>query len=154
MIAAMRTTSGCIALATLLGSTAGGCNRKEHVLVAVRHTDAAGLAADAGGMVLGPTMPDDFPADIPLYPDAGFTIGGRSTAAGKPTWSVTVETSDSKEQVMSEYRRALSAFQSLSNLDLGDSALSVWRNDSYDLILMIGRGTDGKTTVTIDAASR
>jgi hypothetical protein len=162
MIAAMRTTSGCVALAALLGSTPAGCksgraggDAPKYVLVPVRQADAApGFAPDAGAMVLERTMPADFPNDIPLYPDAGFTIGGRAIAAGKPTWSVTVETSDTKEQVMSEYQRTMGGFRMLSDLDLGDSVLSTWRNEAYDVILLVGRGADGKTTVTVNAAAR
>jgi hypothetical protein len=162
MIAGMRTTRGCVALAALLGATPAGCKSERAggegpkiEIVPIRPPDAApGLAPDAGGMVLGRTMPADFPTDIPLYPDAGFTIGGRATAAGKPTWSVTVETGDTKEQVISQYHRMMGSFRMLSDLDLGESALSTWRSDAYDVILVVGRGADGKTTVTINAAAR
>jgi hypothetical protein len=162
MIGPMRSASAAVALAAVMGAMCG-CKSQEagaqqRAIVELSAAPDAGpqLARDAATTLIALThaWPDDFPSDIPIYPDAGFTLGGRSTAMGKPTWSVTVETDDSKEQVLAEYRRMFGAFAMLSQLDMGPSSLSVWRNDSYDVILTIGRGTDAKTTVTLNVSKR
>jgi hypothetical protein len=166
MIRPMRRATAAAALAAVIGATTSGCKRQEpggqqRAIVELATVPDAGVhgvrGADDAATTLIPlthSWPDDFPADIPIYPDAGFTLGGRSTAAGKPTWSVTVETEDSKEQVLSEYRRMFGAFAMLSELEMGLASLSVWRNDSYDVILTIGRGADAKTTVTLNVSQR
>jgi hypothetical protein len=107
------------------------------------------------GMVYGPTIPDDFPRALRLYPGGRVTLGGvQALTSGKRGWSLTVETADSKERVLAFYRSHLAGFEAASDIDLGDSDLSVWRSPGMDLDLLIGRGADGKTTVTLDVEER
>ncbi len=106
-------------------------------------------------MVLTPSVPDDFPAALPVYPDSRVTLGGRQlTATGKRSWSLTTETADAKDRVGAYYRDSLPGFAFLSDIHLGDTSLSVRRSDAYDLDLVVGKGSDGKTTVTLDVVER
>jgi hypothetical protein len=61
---------------------------------------------------------------------------------------------DAKEKVRAFYASSLPGFERTSDVDLGDSALTVWRSDTLDLELVVGKGNDGKTTVTLDVAER
>ena len=114
---------------------------------------------DAGlgdaGMVYGSAIPDDFPRTLRLYPGGRVTLGGAQTISfGKRAWSLTVETPDPKDRVLAFYRANLPGFEPASDIDLGDSDLTVWRSPAMDLDLLIGRGADGKTTVTLDVEER
>lgn len=152
-----------LALAALLSSS-GGCKTDprpdvgsvEHVKPSAlpEHVPEAGVP-EWGGLVLSSVLPDDFPTTVALYPGSHVTLGGhQSMPTGKRAWSVTVETGDSKDQVRAYYREHLPGFKPASDIDLGDSALSVWRGDAYDLEVVVGKGADGKTTVTLDVAER
>jgi hypothetical protein len=114
------------------------------------------LGGDGGGsgLLMGPTKPVDFPKDIPLYPGSTVALGGRSTGTGKPSWSLTVTTADSKDQAIARYRELLSGFEKVTDLNMGDAMLSIWRSAAYDMTLMIGTAADGKTTVTLNVASK
>jgi hypothetical protein len=106
-------------------------------------------------MVYGPAIPDDFPKTLRIYPGGRVTLGGLQTlASGKHGWSLTVETPDPKERVLDFYVKNLPGFTLASDIDLGDSDLSVWRSPAMDLNLLVGRGADGKTTVTLDPVER
>ncbi len=107
-----------------------------------------------GGLVMGSTKPVDFPKDIPLYPGSTVTLGGRSTGAGKPSWSLTVTTPDSKDQAVARYKELLSGFDKVTDLNMGDAMLSIWRSAAYDMTLMIGTAADAKTTITLNVASK
>jgi hypothetical protein len=149
-------------LLALLGS-AGACKSDPRFDVdGVEHTRPSALAEqvrEAGigeaGIVLTSAAPDDFPPTLRLYPGARVTLGGKEpTPTGRRSWTLTVETADSKDQVRAFYRANLPGFTAASDIDLGDSALSVWRSDAFDLELVVGKGADGKTTVTLDVAER
>lgn len=117
--------------------------------------DGGKRGIDGGGMVLVQAMPDDFPKDIPLYPDSTVALGGRVTGpGGKPSWSLTVTTADPKQQAITRYAAVLKGFEKGVDLDMGDSELSVWKNAAYDVIVMYGTSVDGKTTVTLNVASK
>jgi len=111
---------------------------------------------DGGGIGLrmGTTKPDDFPADIPIYPGSTVALGGRSTGPGKPSWSLTVKTDDSKDQAIARYQQVLGGFQKVTDLNMSDAVLSIWRSAAYDMTLMIGTAADGKTTITLNVASK
>jgi hypothetical protein len=106
-------------------------------------------------MVYGPAIPDDFPRTLPLYPGARVTLGGVQTiASGKRSWSLTVETPDPRDRVLVFYGTNLPGFEPASAIDVVDSYLAVWRSPALDLDLLVGRGADGKTTVTLDVEER
>jgi hypothetical protein len=108
-----------------------------------------------GGLTLTAAMPDDFPPTLRIYPGSHVTLGGKQTTpVGKRSWSLTVETADPKEAVRAYYKANMPGLTPTSDIDLGDSELSVWRSDTLDVDLVVGRGADGKTTVTLDAVER
>jgi hypothetical protein len=110
---------------------------------------------DAGSdLAMGPAKPADFPDGVPIYPGSTVNLGGRSKGPGKPSWSLTVTTSDSRSEAAARYPGLLRGFEKVTELDLGDSTLSSWRSAAYDMTLMIGTGADARTRVTVNVASR
>lgn len=108
-----------------------------------------------GGLVTGPTKPDDFPTDVPIYPGSTVILGGRSKGTGKPSWSLSVTTGDSRDVAIARYKELLRGFEKLSNLNMGDAALSIWRNAAYDMTLMVGTTPGANTTtITLNVASK
>ena len=128
----------------------------EHVPPAVLAQRAMEAGVDeAGTLYLTSVAPGDFPGALPVYPGSRVTLAGRRTiATGKLAWSLTVETPDSKAQVRAFYDEHLPGFALASDIDLVDSALWVWRSPAYDLDVVVGRGADGMTTVTLHVAER
>jgi len=115
------------------------------------------LGGDAGGsgLLTGPAKPDDFPKDIPIYPGSTVILGGRSTGTGKPSWSLSMTTVDSKDQAIARYKDLLSGFEKVSDLNMGDAALSIWRSPAYDMTLMVGTTPGTRTTtITLNVASK
>jgi len=115
------------------------------------------VGGDAGrgsGLVMGSTKPEDFPEDIPIYPGSTVTLGGRSARADKRSWSLTVTTGDSRAQAAARYKELLAGFEKVSDLDMGDASLSIWRSAAYDMTLMIGTADNAKTTITLNVASK
>jgi hypothetical protein len=117
-------------------------------------TPPGGDGGGGGGLAMGPTKPEDFPKDIPIYPGSVVRLGGRSTGAGRPSWSLTVTTGDSRERAAARYKEILIGFEKVTDLNMGDAVLSIWRNPAYDMTLMIGTAADSKTTITLNVASK
>src|SRR5258708_2342860 len=93
-----------IGMAMLMGACKGqGRDDSNGILPAgpsVLSVRALETGLDEGGLTLTSTMPDDFPATLRVYPGARVTLGGRRpTPTGKRSWSLTVETADSKDRV-------------------------------------------------------
>jgi hypothetical protein len=113
-----------------------------------------GDGGGGGGLAMSQTKPDDFPKDIPMYPGSTVTLGGRSTGTGRRSWTLTATTGDTRDQAASRYKDILSGFEKVTDLNMGDTALSIWRSAAYDMTLMIGSAADGKTTITLNVASK
>jgi len=115
------------------------------------------IVTDGGEMQLGvgSSIPADFPKSVPVYPGAKVELAAKSTGAnGKPAWSVQLETGDAKDKVLAFYRSGLTGFTKATDMDMGDSAMSVWQSPQYDVTLLIGAGADQKTSITLNAASK
>jgi hypothetical protein len=149
-LVAIAATAGC------KGDSKASPEAADHVTPALLAQRAAEAGVDeAGTLYLTSVAPGDFPGALPVYPGSRVTLAGRrSLADGKLAWSLTVETADSKAQVRAFYDEHLPGFSPASDIDILDSALWVWRSPAYDLNVVVGRGADGKTTVTLDVAER
>ena len=110
---------------------------------------------DDGGPVIGAQLPDDFPKEIPLYPGGRLVAAAKSTGPqGRPAWSVTLETGDTKDRVVDFYKNGMPAFRLATSMDMGDTGMCVWQGSQYDATLMATVGADHKTTATLTAAGK
>jgi hypothetical protein len=123
------------------------------------HLDSKGgtmtFASDAGTLVAGAgtKVPDDFPKAIPLYPGAKVDLAAKANdPKGKPAWTLTLETGDSKDQVVAYYKAKMTGFNNASDMSLGDTDMSVWRSADYNVTLMVNTAGNQKTAITITAA--
>src|SRR5271165_1414009 len=121
----------CIAHATLLleGCKTDEDRAREQFAAEIARGDVASkrpIRLDGGGgLAMGPTTPADFPSEVPIYPGSTPILGGRSTGPGKPSWSLTMTTPDSKDQATARYKSLLQGFDKVSDLNMGESALSI-----------------------------
>jgi hypothetical protein len=119
------------------------------------------LTTDAGIVALGANtkIPDDFPKTVPVYPGAIVNLAGRSAGAqGKPAWTLSLETGDEQAKVVAFYASGLAAsaaaFKKNSDLNLGDTQMSVWQSAPYDVTLMITAGAENQTTITMTVSGK
>jgi hypothetical protein len=155
--------SAAFAFGALAAALTAGCNNQPHPDIDAVEPMRPSLLSEQireaglgdGGITLTSSVPEDFPPLLALYPGARVTLGGKQlTSIGKRSWSVTVETPDSRDKVRAYYKASLAQFVPMSDVDLGESALSTWRTPALDLNLVVGKGNDGKTTVTLDVVER
>jgi len=115
------------------------------------------FTSDAGTFVAGAgtKLPDDFPKGIPVYPGAKVDMAAKANnPKGKPAWTLTLETGDSKDQVVAYYKAKMAGFKNASDMSLGDTDMSVWQSADYDVTLMVNSAANQKTAITISAAGK
>lgn len=115
------------------------------------------ITSDAGTFVAGngTKVPDDFPKTIPVYPGAKVDLAAKANNPnGKPAWTLTLETGDSKDQVVAFYEAKMTGFKNASDMSLGDTDMSVWQSAGYDVTLMVNAAGNRKTAITISAAGK
>jgi hypothetical protein len=111
---------------------------------------------DAGSLVssLGSKVPDDFPKVVPIYPGGKPMIAAKSSnPQGKPAWSVTLETDDTKDKVVAYYKANMSGLKLASDMDMGQTDMSIWQSPQYDVTLMVSEA-DQKTTIIVSATGK
>jgi hypothetical protein len=115
------------------------------------------VITDAGAMTLGSsaTVPQDFPGAVAIYPHAKPTFATRSLdPKGKKTWSLLLETTDSKDKVAAFYKSSMSGFVQASSMDMGQSTAAVYQSAQYEVSMMIASETNSKTAITLSVASK
>jgi hypothetical protein len=114
------------------------------------------ITTDAGAMTFGTgaKIPDDFPKAVPVYPGAKPSLGAKSAAAGKDVWTVAMETTDTKDQVVAFYKSNLSGFTQASTMDLGTSTMSVYQSPKLDVTVMAAAQSAGKTEITLNVSTK
>jgi hypothetical protein len=106
-------------------------------------------------MGAGAKIPDDFPKAVPIYPNAKPAFAARSTdPKGKSAWSVEMETSDSKDQVVAYYKSNMGGFTQQTTADMGKSAMEVWQSAQYEVTLIIGGDNPKTTSISLNATSK
>ena len=115
------------------------------------------IVTDAGAMTMGATakIPDDFPKAVAVYPNAKPNFAAKSSGpGGKDVWSVTFETTDTKDQVVAYYKANMSGFTNATSMDLGTSTMNVWQSPKYDVTIMAAAESGGKTAITLNVATK
>jgi hypothetical protein len=118
------------------------------------------IVTDAGAMTMGATtkIPDDFPKAVAVYPNAKPNFAAKSLdPKGKEVWSLTFETSDTKEQVLAYYKANMSGFTQATSMDMGQSSMNVYQSPKYDVTLMVSgvsSGSSAKTGITLNAVTK
>ena len=115
------------------------------------------ITTDAGTLMagVGSKIPDDFPKTIPVYPGAKADLAAKSaSASGKDAWTVTLESPDPKDKVVAYYKANMPAFKMASDMNMGQTDMTVWQGTQYDVTLMISEAGAGKTTIAISAAGK
>ena len=113
------------------------------------------ITTDAGTVQLGngAHIPDDFPKEVPVYPGAKPTASIKSSQGTKPVWTVTLETTDSKDKVAAYYKANLSGFTQKSAMDLGTGSILVYESPKYDVTFTAS--TEGaKTELLVNVVAR
>jgi hypothetical protein len=165
----------CLCGIAVLAPSLVGCNKpaREHVLpTAAADTSDNRASVDAGEdkpdvgtapattepareLHVGPTVPDDFPKAIPLYPGARVLTAAKSAkAGGRPAWSVVSESRDSTEIVTTYLKTHFRGFALSKEMLLPKASLSTWQSASYDVTMTVGKGANGATTITVSAIER
>jgi len=115
------------------------------------------IVTDAGSfeMGAGAKIPDDFPKTVPVYPGAKTDFAAKSSdPKGKAAWSLQLETTDSKDQVVAYYKAHMSGFTQSTTADMGKSAMDVWQSPQYDVTLIVGGENAKSTSISLNAASK
>ena len=114
------------------------------------------IVTDAGTMTMGETakIPDDFPKAVPVYPGAKAKMALKSASAGKEVWSVSLETTDTKDQVVAYYKANMTGYTVASAMDMGTSTMTVYQSPKYDVTMMAAAESAGKTGITLNVASK
>jgi len=114
------------------------------------------IVTDAGQMTMGETakIPDDFPKAVPVYANAKPKFALKSATNGKEAWSVNLETTDTKDQVVAFYKANMSGFTVASTMDMGTSTMTVYQSPKFDVTIMAAAESAGKTGVTLNVASK
>ena len=109
------------------------------------------IVTDAGAVTMGELakIPDDFPKNVPIYPGSKPKVAVKSATGGKDSWSIIVETTDSKDKVVAYYKANMSGFTQASTMDLGTSAMEVYQSPKMDVSLIVGSESDGKQSITL-----
>ena len=74
-------------------------------------------------------------------------------AKGKESWQVMLETTDSKDKVTDYYKANMSGFTMASTMDMGTSAVRVYQSPKYQVSLMVGSESGGKTSISLSVTS-
>ncbi|HEY8091321.1 MAG TPA: hypothetical protein VIF09_25835 [Polyangiaceae bacterium] len=95
------------------------------------------VVTDAGTVMLGSgaKIPEDFPKEVPVYPGASPTASIKTSEGARPAWTLTFETTDSKDKVAAYYKANLSGFTQKSAMDLGQASILVYSSAKYDVSL-------------------
>jgi hypothetical protein len=119
------------------------------------------LVTDAGVLSFGSisSIPEDFPKALPIYPGTKVDMATRTAAAhGKIAWSLSLETGDEQPKVVAFYGSAMTAsaggFTKASDLAMGDTQMTVWQSAQYDVTLMIAKGAENETTISMTVNSK
>lgn len=115
------------------------------------------IVTDAGAMTMGATtkVPDDFPKAVAIYPNAKPSFAAKTLdPKGKEVWSLTFDTNDTKEQVVSYYKANMSGFTVATSMDMGQSSMNVFQSPKYDVTLMVSSETSSKTAITLNAVTK
>lgn len=114
------------------------------------------IVTDAGAVTMGETakIPDDFPKNVPVYPGATPKVAVKSAQGGKDTWSVVLETTDSKDKVVAYYKANLSGFTQASSMDVGTGFMQVYQSPKMDVSLVVGSESGGKQSITLSVTTK
>jgi hypothetical protein len=121
------------------------------------HNGSMTIVTDAGSFEMGAAakIPDDFPSAIPVYPGAKPAFAARSSdPKGKATWSLQLETPDSKDQVVAFYKDHMTGFAQSTTADLGKSAMEAWQSPRYTVTLIVGGENPKTTSISLNAATK
>jgi len=113
------------------------------------------IVTDAGEVMLGATakIPEDFPKSIPVYAGANPKMAMKSASNGKEAWSLSLESTDSKDKIVAFYKANMSGFTVASTMDMGTSAMTVYQSPKYDVTVMVS--AESKTTgISLNVASK
>jgi len=113
------------------------------------------IVTDAGEVMLGATakIPEDFPKSIPVYAGANPKMAMKSASNGKEAWSLSLESTDSKDKIVAFYKANMSGFTVASTMDMGTSSMTVYQSPKYDVTVMVS--AESKTTgISLNVASK
>jgi hypothetical protein len=94
----------------------------------------------------GAKLPDGWPSDVPVYPDATITAA-MAAPTGK---TVVLETKDPAAKVADFYKSKLSSFQKMSDVDMGGTRQLGFRDGKRNIAVLVAPGgSDGKSTISL-----
>jgi hypothetical protein len=116
-------------------------------------------APDGGGTMTfgaGTEIPKDWPKDVPVYPGAKPLASLATTNdQGKPAWLMTLETTDSKEQVVAFYKGKMTSYTSTADMDMGQGHMTNYESGTGNLTLLVSQDKAGaKTTIQLTAGGK
>ena len=101
-------------------------------------------------------LPDDFPSDVPLY-KGNILSSTSATQDGKKVFSVSLQTSDAFDQVVSFYKTELVnkgwKITQEANVSAGYTMIAS-EKDTQALSVMLQNGDDGKTTIVLTTEAK
>ena len=114
------------------------------------------FVTDAGAMTLGTgaKIPDDFPKAVAVYPGATPSLAAKSGTGEKEAWTVAMETTDTKDQVVAYYKAHMSGFTQSTSMDLGTSTMLGFQSPKLDVTVMTAAQPGGKTEITLSVSSK
>jgi len=112
------------------------------------------IKSDEGEMTIGTgaELPDDFPKEVPVYPDMEIVTSVKSTEGGRDFFSISGATSDPGDKVFNWYKDKMSGWEITGEFttDMGDDGKSytISGNDGkYNITVMILEDDEGTTIV-------
>lgn len=101
-------------------------------------------------------IPNDFPKDAPLYPGAKVVGSASATGSkGKQTFTVSFESNDSPQQIVSFYKGKVPANGKKFELDTGDGASLAYEANGKAYTVLTGKNKDkGTTSLVLTVAEK
>jgi len=111
------------------------------------------LGAPSGPLDAEVSMPQGFPADVPIYTGARLTAGASFTGTGVMTWGMEWETVDSVQKVRSFYASKFSSgdwtIKFTSDASTGFTATVARKSNSQTTGILGADGSSGVTKISL-----
>jgi len=141
-----------LALLALLFGSLLACGKLKEKITELTVEKAAEKAAGGNVDVSVSKVPADWPAFLAPYPGATVQVAGTSRITGRLSGSLSMQTSDSPEQVLAHYSKSLSGFTLKQDLNMNGALTRSFTKDQQSVTLYV-TSANGQTQANVIIAN-
>jgi len=138
-------------LAILLGGLLA-CGKLKEKITELTLEKSAEKAAGGNVDVSLSKVPADWPAFLAPYPGAKVEVAGTSRITGHLSGSLSMQTSDTPEQVLAHYTKSLSSFTMKQEMNMNGALTRVFQKDQQMATIHVTT-SNGKTQANVIIAN-